>query len=140
MIRHALQFLATLLVALPWAGCDSLELSQIIVVLENDADFPVTVDIYFSDQQGISKSQLISDGQNRSFTIDEGESEIFFLSCDEAMALLADAELQGPVGIEPNDDTAVLRDSDDFNCLERITFTFEHSFILVDFNIAVNVQ
>jgi hypothetical protein len=42
--------------------------------------------------------------------------------------------------IGPETDTGVLRDGDDFGCGDRITFTFDHSAVIVDFDVTVDVS
>ncbi|MCH7884473.1 MAG: hypothetical protein IIC01_04415, partial [Planctomycetes bacterium] len=50
----------------------------------------------------------------------------------------ADLLILGDIGPEANSD--VLRDGDDFSCGDTIVFTFDHSGILVDFDVIVSVD
>ena len=74
---------------------------------------------------------LVGDDDTRSFT----------QSCDDLQAIMIeDADLQIIGGIGPEANTDVLRDGDDFGCGDTIVFTFDHSDLIFDFEIEVDVE
>lgn len=110
------------------------------VQLINNGDFPVEVTLYISDEQDIPESLLTELGDELVFTIGPGETTSFARDCDALQAIIiddADLQLIGEVG--PEADTGVLRDGDDFGCGDAIVFTFDHSAVIVDFDISVSV-
>lgn len=130
-------------------GCDQLGTiigllpsAQTKVELVNNGSFPVDAKLYISDEQDIPESLLTSDvGTMLEFTIGEGMTTTFSRDCDELQAIIisdADLLIIGEVG--PETSTGVLRDGDDFSCGDTIVFTFDHSEVIVDFDVTHSVR
>jgi hypothetical protein len=127
------------------AGCEAiigfLQPRTVTVRLVNDGDFAVNVRLFFDDDQDLPRSVLTEDGTELRYTIAAGETATFARSCDDLQAVViddADLLIVGEIG--PEADTNVLRDGDDFGCGDTIVFTFDHSNLLVDFDVSVAVQ
>lgn len=115
--------------------------NSVQVRLQNDADFDVAVTIYVDDDQNVLSDLIDNQGTLLTFTLSPGEVQEFTRDCDDLQAIVVDnAELRvlGQIGPEAN--TNVLRDGDDFNCGDRISFTFDHSAVLTDFRVNVAVS
>lgn len=130
------------------AGCnlsaddiaDLLEPETTSVRLVNNGDFPVEVEIYIDDEQDIPESVLTESGTLLTFTVAAGETQSFTRDCDDLQAIIVDdADLMTIGSIGPDTDTGVLRDGDDFSCGDTIVFTFDHSDVIVDFDVNVSV-
>ncbi|UCE59506.1 MAG: hypothetical protein JSU63_18935 [Phycisphaerales bacterium] len=120
------------------AGCDILALNMVHVSLVNSSDYDVEVELYISDQQELPEVLLTELGDELQYTISAGQTVSFSRDCDELQAIMIeDADLQVIGGIGPEASTGVLRDGDDFNCGSFITFTFDHSDEILDFDITV---
>ena len=126
-------------------GCDSLiglvAPNTTSVRLVNSGDFAIEVVLYIDDNQEIPRALLTELGTRMELTIAPGDSTTFARDCDELQAIViddADLLVIGQVGPEANTD--VLRDGDDFRCGDTIVFTFDHSLVLVDFDVSVSVQ
>ena len=127
-------------------GCASLlnflQSSVTTVRLVNNGSFTVSVELYTSSEQNIPEAVLTADNDDREeYAVPAGETVTFARDCDDLQAIIideADLNLVGQAG--PEASTGVLRDGDDFGCGDIITFTFDHSEILVDFDVAVSVQ
>ncbi len=133
---------AILLTVLP--GCGYLEtllqLNTTAVQLVNDSDFNVQVVLYYDDDQNLPRAVLTEVGTQLEFTLIPGESRTFTRSCDDLQAIVIDdADLMVVGQIGPETDSDVLRDGTDFGCGDTIRFTFAHSDILTDFDVAVSV-
>jgi len=134
------------LVIVALAGCDQLfniiRLTRTTVILRNDGAFPVDVELFTSSEQDIPEALLTADSDDADqFNVPAGQQTVFSMDCDDLQAIIisdADLEVVGQVG--PEADTGVLRDGDDFGCGDTIIFTFDHSDILIDFDITVEVQ
>jgi hypothetical protein len=128
------------------AGCEALLSlllpSRTTVVLDNRGDFPVEVTLFTSSNQDIPEVLLTADDDDaEQFTVAAGDRVTFSRDCDDLQAIIIeDADLQVVGQAGPQADTGVLRDGDDFGCGDTITFTLDHSAVLVDFDIAVGVQ
>jgi hypothetical protein len=95
------------------------------VQLENEADSPVEVRLYYGDDQNSSEFVLEEFGEEFTTTIDPGEAVTFSRDCEELQAIyIENAELNIIGGIGPEADTGVFRDGDDFGCGDVLTFTF----------------
>lgn len=135
-----------LLLLLPLCGCDALlEIVQprrTTVRLVNNGTFPVRVELFISDIQEIPEALLTADNDDReTFTVGASEVESFSMDCDDLQAIIvddADLLLIGQVG--PETRTDVVRDGDDFGCGDRINFVFDHSELIVDFEVDVLVD
>lgn len=127
------------------AGCDALfslfQPNTVRVLLVNNGDFDVEVDLYISDEQDVPEAVLTSLGTQLEYTVAPGASASFSRDCNDLQAIIVDdADLRIVGGIGPETDTGVFRDGDDFNCGDTIIFTFDHSGILIDFDVSFTVQ
>ncbi len=143
MTRRLLGLILTLCMAGPLCGCDALlgylGLDTVEVILNNQADYAVEVDLYLSDQEDISEAVLITLGEHLEFTLQPGTTQRFTRSCDDLKAIIIyDADLEVAGG--PDTESNVLRTDGDFNCADKITFTFDHSAAISDFNVSVDVR
>lgn len=132
-------------VLVPVGGCeivlDILQPKIVTVRLVNNGSFDVDVELYISGTQEILESLLTSTGTKIEYTLEAGETVTFSRDCDDLQAIIIDnADLKVLGGIGPSADTDVLRDGTDFSCGDTITFTFDHSLVVVDFDITVNAN
>jgi hypothetical protein len=134
--------LTTLLV--PLSGCPFLlDLANppvTTVRLVNNGDFDVRVVLYYDEQQDTPEDVLDDVGTRVEFTLAPGGVQSFSRDCDDLQAVIVErAELMliGQIGPEAGSD--VLRDGDEFDCRDTITFTFHHSQLLIDFNVSTSV-
>lgn len=111
------------------------------VRLVNNADFEVRVVLYYDDEQDAPRDLLTEFGVRMELTLAPGETASFTRDCAELQALVIDnAELRVIGQVGPEADTEVLRDGRDFDCRDVITFTFDHSPLLVDFDVGVAID
>jgi len=141
---RVLLVLVTVLVA-PLAGCDALQdiigANTVTVRLVNEGDFDVDVTLYYYDHQEVEEALLVLLGDEVEYTIGDGNTRTFTQSCDDLQAIMiSDADLQIIGGIGPEASTGVLRDGDDFGCGDTIVFTFDHSDLIFDFDVDVDVE
>jgi hypothetical protein len=137
---------AMVVVGLGVCGCEALlgllQSNVTTVRLVNNGQFTVHAELFISSEQDIPESLLTADNDDREeYAIPAGETVSFFRDCDDLQAIIideADLNLVGEAG--PETSTGVLRDGDDFGCGDIITFTFDHSEILIDFDVSVSVQ
>jgi len=132
----------TVLVLVP--GCpglvNALRLDLVTVRLVNNSDFSVDGQLFTDDEQDLPREVLVQVGTERTFNLAAGEMQVFTMACDDLQSIVIDdADLRVLVGVSPDASTDVLRDGDDFGCGDTVTFTFSHSAVLVDFDIAVSV-
>jgi len=108
----------------------------------NTTDFPVDFEFFTSDQGDIPRDLLTNDiiGDLTELTVEAGATvDLPSQSCDRIQAMTIDnAELRILGGLGPSDESAILRDGDDFSCGDRITFTF-NSADLADLSIGTSV-
>jgi hypothetical protein len=109
------------------------------VRLVNDGDFDVEVDLYYGDEQDVAEALLTEFGTHVQRTVDAGSVYTFSRDCDDLQAVIIDDADLAVIGTV-EDDTDVLRDGTDFGCGDTITFTFDHSDLLLDFRISIDVQ
>lgn len=134
-----------LLAAALCAGCDALldflQPRLVTVRLVNNGSFPVEVLLLYSSEQDIPEELLSEVGDEVQVTIPAGETTTFSRSCDDLQAIIIeDADLMVIGQIGPEAGTGVLRDGDEFGCGDTIIFTFDHSDILVDFDVSTDVE
>ncbi|MDM8007526.1 MAG: hypothetical protein QUV05_15410 [Phycisphaerae bacterium] len=136
--------LALVGLVLPLVGaCDLMKLLQgnaTTVQLANSGDYPVIVELRYSDNQYELQAVLEEFGNELTYTIAAGEAVTFFKDCEDLQAILirkADLDLVGSVG--PSASTDILRDGDDFGCGDIITYTFSHPDPPVSLAITENV-
>lgn len=107
----------------------------------NNADFTVEGRIIIDDDQETTEALIKEFGTEISFSVAAGESMSLSRDCDNLQALLLDdANLQVIGSAGPDARSSVLRDGSDFNCGDRITFTFDHSAIITDFDVSSTVD
>ncbi len=138
--------IGTLLVLV--AGCDALtpllgtlQPNLVTVELVNNSDFAVEGTLFYDDDQDTLEEILVETGTERAFTLAAGGRSSFSVNCDDLQAIIIDnagLQIVGDVGPEANTD--ILRDGDDFGCGDTIVFTFDHSDVLLDFDVAVTTQ
>ncbi len=107
------------------------------VLLVNNADFPVTVRMFYSEDQYVLESVLERLGREIEFTVESGSTASFSRDCDELQAVFikkAKLVLLGDVG--PTASTRVYRDGSDFGCGDTATFTFTQAPLATGLNIA----
>jgi hypothetical protein len=126
------------------AGCgaadtvvDALVNDGITVILQNASDdYEVQVELYYDDFQDVPESVLTSLGRRRDYTISPGAAITFTEECDDLQAIIIDdADLVVIGSIGPETSTDVLRDGTHFGCNDTLTFTFDHSELVVDFDV-----
>lgn len=127
------------------SGCSFLtELPQGTVTtvnLFNAGDFDISVQVRFSNDDNVSEDALNTTGTLVEFNLGPGDGGDFQRSCDSLQAVtITFAELGVVDGQGPQTDSQVLRQGDDFNCGDDLIFTFDHSVVLVDFNVTVSVD
>lgn len=112
------------------------------VMLVNNADFPVDVKMFIHDDQIVLESIITEVGQELGFLIPASQTMSFSRSCDELQAIhIEDANLQVIFGAGPDAGTEdVLRDGSDFGCGDTLTFTFDHSDAIGDFDVTFSVS
>jgi hypothetical protein len=129
-------------------GCDAipglisvLPPNRVTVQLVNDSDFAVEGELFYDDEDDTIEEVLEETGTRRQFAIPAGGQNSFSAACDDIRALiLADADLVIIGGVGPDASTGVLRDGDDFDCGDLITFTFDHSEAILDFDVSTSVR
>ncbi len=130
------------------SGCDQLNALLDLfrppttqVELVNDGDFVVDVVMYIDDEQDIPEVLLKEIGERVELSINPGETRVISRPCRDLQAVLIDdADLRVIGQIGPETRTDVLRDGSDFGCRDTIRFTFDHSEILVDFDVTTEVS
>lgn len=125
------------------AGCGSFDtlLSLLgprttTVRFVNNGDFAVEGRIIIGEDQETTEELLEQFGTEISFSVEAGGTMSLSRDCDELQALLLDdANLQVVGSVGPDTRSNVLTDGSDFNCGDRITFTFDHSALITDFDV-----
>jgi len=127
------------------SGCEALlqllQPATVTVRLVNNSDFAVHAVLFLDDQQEIPRELLTETGTELEFTIAAGETATFARNCDDLQAIVidnADLMIVGEIG--PEASTDVIRDGDDFGCGDTIVFTFDHSVVILDFDVSVTVR
>ncbi|MCB9854492.1 MAG: hypothetical protein H6818_02310 [Phycisphaerales bacterium] len=136
------------LVALTTAGCGTLSsITRLLspdltyVSFVNNGDYAVEGRIIIDDEQNTTEELLEEFGTEISFRVEAGDSMTISRDCDDLQAiLLDDANLQVIGSAGPDARSDVFRDGSDFNCGDRITFTFDHGPQIVDFDVSVSIE
>ena len=131
--------LALLCVVPLLASCDTLlnllQPNQDTVRLVNNGSFDIQVTVVTSDNQLVTQDLLDSPGATTQYTIAAGQTQTFTRSCSQLQAIrIKDAELLVIGQVGPHTSSDVFRDGTDFHCGATLTFTFQHSALLLDFN------
>ena len=123
-------------------GCDAIAANDITVVLRNNGSFTVQARVVIDDEQAIPEFLIKDVGEEVDVSIPAGESRTFSRSCDELQAIMidqADLRIAG-TGFGPETDSDLLRDGDDFNCGDTITFTFAHDAFTTNFRVVPTIS
>ena len=105
------------------------------------SDFPVEVTVFIDNEQDLPEDVLTQVGTEIQFTVAAGEIVTFSRDCDDLQVIIIDdADLRVVGGVGPEAQSDVLRDGDDFSCGDTITFTFDHSAVIIDFDVSSSVQ
>ncbi len=146
---HApIAFVGMALTFVAFAGCglvgtigNIIGSNEVTVRLINTSDdFDVEVQVRYGDENLETKDLIKTLGEEVNRTLSPGEVSEFTRDCDELESIFIDeAELQSPL-VSPKEDTDVIVDGDNFGCGDTITYTFSHSDIIVDFDIATSIQ
>ena len=145
-MRNSLRSVGVVVVFLPvLSGCDAvgdlIGPSTVRVRLVNNGQFDVEGTLFYGDQQDLPKIVLTEFGEELDFIVPSGGSNTFLRACDDLQAIvIEDADLLIIGDLGPETSSGVLRDGDDFSCGDTIVFTFDHSAILVDFDVTVSVE
>lgn len=129
-------------------GCDAipglidlLPPNVVTVQLVNNSDFAVEGELFYDDEDDTLEEILEETGTRRQFAIPAGGQSSFSVNCDDIRAIfLADADLMVIGEVGPSASSDVLRDGDDFDCGDRIAFTFDHSSAIIDFDVTISVR
>ncbi|MFH0983360.1 MAG: hypothetical protein V2A79_17715 [Planctomycetota bacterium] len=127
------------------AGCDAVRSiigpsTTSVSMVNNSEDYAVDATLFISDEQDVPEDVLTELGTELTFSIGPGESTSFTRDCDELQAIIVEnAELRVLGGLGPETGTDVLRDGTDFGCGDRIVFTFDHSELILDFDVTASV-
>jgi len=133
---------ATLLMGI--AGCDALigflQPRTVTIRLVNNSDFDVDVEMYTHDEQNVAEFLITEVGDRIDRTVSAGEATTILGDCDDVQAIIIeDADLLAVGGLGPEANTDVIRDGSDFGCGDTVTFTFDHSALITDFDVSVDV-
>ncbi len=147
-MKRQRRFVIGVAVLLLCAGCgavgllvDLVQPGTVVVRLVNDGDYAVQVKLFIDDHQDIPEELLTDTGTELNFTVPAGETTAFSRKCDDLQAIVIDdAQLMVVGKSGPDAKSDVLRDGTDFGCGDIIVFTFEHSDLILDFHISVNVE
>lgn len=124
-------------------GCNELEaiLGRFIdrstrVEVTNNGDYPVDAVFFISDEQDIPRALLTETGERVEISIEPGQTVPIVRDCDDLQAIvLDDADLRVIGSVGPETNSEVLRDGTDFGCRDTVTFTFDHTNAIVDFDV-----
>ncbi|MBL8878530.1 MAG: hypothetical protein JNG88_05360 [Phycisphaerales bacterium] len=135
-----IQVVGTALLTTGVIGCpgiiDALRPDETTVRLVNNSDFDVEIVLDYDDQQDVPSDVIDDVGQRLDFIIPAGGVESFTRDCDSLQAIrIQRAELRVIGGGGPNASSDTFRDGSDFNCRDTLTFTFDHSGLILDFDV-----
>ncbi len=137
--------LGVILLGLSVCGCP--ELTQLLgasnttIQLVNNGSFPVTVELYYHDDQLALESSVKTFGEKVEITVAAGDTYSLPVDCTRLQSIYIDkAELNLLGTIGPESDTGVYRDGSDFNCGNTLTFTFSHPALPIELNIAFSAS
>lgn len=127
------------------AGCGTLigflQPRTVTIRLVNNSDFDVAVEMYTHDDQNVPEFLITEVGDRIDRTVGSGQSTTIVGACDNVQAIIIeDADLLAIGGLGPEANTDVLRDGDEFSCGDTVTFTFDHSALITDFDVTVSVS
>ncbi len=126
-------------------GCSALlgllQPTSVTVQIVNNGSFPVDTTFYIDDDENILEILIKEFGTKIENSVQAGETISITRSCDDLRAIIlddADLQIVGSVGPEANAD--ILREGEDFSCGDTLVYTFTHTDVLLDFDVAVSVQ
>lgn len=133
------------LVLLPAGGCDAIGniigATSVTVELVNNGDYSVDAVMFYYDDEDVIEALLTEIGDEVNRSVASGETTSFTRDCDDFQAFMLDnAELRVLGDIGPEASTDILRDGDDFSCGDTIVLTFEHTDVLLDFDVRVTTR
>lgn len=127
------------------SGCEAiiglLGLPITTVRLVNDSDFSIRVTVVNADEQNLPREVLEEVGTHLEYDLAAGQVASFARDCDELQIVAIErAELMVIGGSGPNAESETLRDGSDFGCRDIITFVFDHSGAITDFDVTASVE
>lgn len=127
------------------AGCDTLlqdlNLGATRVTFVNNGDHPVQILLAFDENPAIGDDVIDDVGTQSAYTVAAGDSMNIAIACPLFQAVkVVEAELQVDDNGGPTASSDTLRAGTDFNCGDTVTFTFDHSALLVDFAVESSVD
>ena len=139
--------LVAALICLPlWtaAGCGILDVllgRSVQVRLVNDGDHPVMAELVYSSNQDLPEEVLDATGTRIEYSVEAGQSASFTRDCDDLQCIrVRNASLQVVGSVGPEANSNVLRDGSDYSCGDAITFRFDHSAAILDFDVTSSVD
>lgn len=141
--KYAVLCLALLMATAPGCGLiqSILSATRTNVRLVNNADFPVDVEIFTSDDEDVVEPVLATLGTKLEFTLAAGETMSFSKPCADLHAIVVEnAKLHVLGDTGPETHSNIIRSTTDFNCGDTIVFTFDHSAIITDFNVTTTIE
>jgi len=126
-------------------GCSALiglvQPSTVTVQIVNNGTFPIVTTFYIDKDENIFDFLIKELGTKIEDTVQAGQSTTLTRSCSDLGAIILDkAELQIVGSVGPDTSDGILRQGEDFSCGDTITYTFNHSDALLDFDVTVTVQ
>jgi hypothetical protein len=118
-------------------GLDIFLPSTVTITFVNEfTDLSIEGTVVFDNREAFIKEDLVGFGEERSFSVDGGQSlSLTPLSCGEVESLVLDrAELLVVGNVGPSTDSEILRIGEDFDCGDEIVFTFTGS--ILDLNVS----
>jgi hypothetical protein len=127
------------------SGCEALigllGLPITTVRLVNDSDFAIRVTVVYADDQNLPREILEEVGTHLEYDLAAGQVASFARDCDALQIVAIErAELMVIGGSGPSAESETLRDGADFGCRDIITFTFDHSDAVTDFDVTASVE
>lgn len=136
--------IAAMPILLSLTGCGLIfvpGLNDVAVRLVNNGDLDVEVTVAYSGDDADSKDDLVDNGTKLTFTVPAGEVRSFSRSCGQLGSIvIEDADLLVVGAVGPQTDSNVVRMDGDFDCGQTVTFTFDHSALLIDFDVTSSVS
>ncbi len=111
------------------------------VFLVNTTGYPVSVELYYDDDQFLTEALLELNGERYETTLAPGETQSFSRDCTQLQSIfIRDADMQIAIGVSPEASTRVYREPDDFGCGDSLRFTFTTGVVPVDLDISFSQQ
>ncbi len=111
-----------------------------VTLINHSPSFDVEAILFHDDEDDLPKFLLVETGVQLDIIVGPGEEAGFSRSCDELRSLvLDDADLLILGGFGPETSSDVLRIDDEYECGDEIIFTFDHSDLMLDFDVSWTV-